>query len=64
MGNLVAYPYEKMLTRSPEKVVYFPDEVDAFPEKVDEFEIFSVFTSYFSKLFVTLYVGSLIMGYK
>jgi hypothetical protein len=34
------------------------------PEKVAEFEIFSVFTSYFSKLFVTLYVGSLIMGYK
>ena len=36
MGNLVAYPYEKMLTRSPEKVVYFPDEVDAIPEIVDE----------------------------
>jgi hypothetical protein len=36
VGNLVAYPYEKMLTRSPEKVVYFPDEVDAIPEKVDE----------------------------
>ena len=36
MGNLVAYPYEKMLTRSPEKVVYFPDEVDAIPEKVVE----------------------------
>ena len=26
----------KMLTRSPEKVVYFPDEIDAIPEKVDE----------------------------
>ena len=38
--------------------------VDAIPEKVAEFEIFSVFTSYFSKLFVTLYVGSLIMGYE
>ena len=39
MGNLVAYPYEKTLTRSPEKVVYFPDEVDAFPEKVENTEI-------------------------
>ena len=39
-------------------------KVDAIPEKVDEFEIFSVFTSYFSKLFVILYVGSLIMGYE
>jgi hypothetical protein len=38
--------------------------VVAIPEKVAEFEIFSVFTSYFSKLFVILYVGSLIMGYE
>jgi hypothetical protein len=36
VGNLVAYPYEKMLTRSPEKDDDFPDEVDAIPEKVDE----------------------------
>ena len=43
MGNLVAYPYDKMLTRSPEKVVYFPDEVDAIPEKVAESEIIFAF---------------------
>ena len=35
MGNLVAYPYEKMLTRSPEKDDYFPELVDSIPEKVD-----------------------------
>ena len=35
VGNLVAYPYEKMLTRSPEKDDYFPELVDSIPEKVD-----------------------------